>query len=210
MQPRHDQPWLNLDTSVLLEVSRTNDAMTKDRLLGRVFPEIRITQRARKFKYLNHSVDVREGGAGVAAALLQAEVRAELPERGQELRLLRDVGAAALADPVAQLERLVEARLEVLQVGLGLREQPPEGRRVREALVDGDDERHRELFNGRSAARRGEKLFYSYHSAQGRISYSVHSRYHTKMSLVLQYFISLAFCMNFCMSLPETVKFDVK
>ena len=76
--------------------------------------------RCREAHYLNHPVDVSEGGAGAAAALLQAEVRAEFPERGQKLRLLRDVGAAALADAVAQLERLVESRLEVLQVALRL------------------------------------------------------------------------------------------
>ena len=114
--------------------------------------------RCREAHYLNHPVDVSEGGAGAAAALLQAEVRAEFPERGQKLRLLRDVGAAALADAVAQLERLVESRLEVLQVALGLRQQSPEGRRVRQALVDGDDERHREFAIDR---RRGGLVFWS-------------------------------------------------
>ena len=114
--------------------------------------------RCREAHYLNHPVDVSEGGAGAAAALLQAEVRAEFPERGQKLRLLCDVGAAALADSVAQLERLVESRLEVLQVALGLRQQSPEGRRVRQALVDGDDERHREFAIDRSAARRPRLL----------------------------------------------------
>ena len=74
--------------------------------------------------------------------LFEAEVRAQFPEGGQELRLLRHVRSAALADGVAQFQRLFEPRLEVLQVALGLRQQSSEGRRVGEALLDGDDERH--------------------------------------------------------------------
>ena len=65
MQP-HDKPWLNLDTSVLLEVSRANDAMTKDDRLtaGTRFPGnseyfgLR-AQRAPKFKFsLRETLDL--------------------------------------------------------------------------------------------------------------------------------------------------------